>query len=138
MATLLISRPSCATSAAIADVGSGQKRSLTTFGVFVVRTFGTAETIEKALGEGGKAGFLPPFPYGTDFTDVEQRLLPALQLLKSASPFQLFTALLLGSAGVVDYDCMKRMGLERPSCPMEWFYAHLLSGALWRSRRHSL
>ena len=30
-------------------------------------------------------GLLAPFPFGTDFTEVEQRLLPALQTLKAAS-----------------------------------------------------
>jgi acyl-CoA hydrolase len=98
----------------------------------------TVETIEKALGEAGNAGLLPPFPFGTDFTDAEQRLLPALQLLKAASPFQLFTTMLRGSGGIVDRDCLKRMGLDRPSSPAEWFSSRLISGALRRSQRYPL
>ncbi len=98
----------------------------------------TAETIEKALGEAGNARLLPPFPFGTDFTDVEQRLLPALQLLKSASPFQLFATMLRGSARIVDRDCMKRMGLDRPSSPTEWFYSRLINGALLKNGINSI
>lgn len=49
----------------------------------------TPDTIEKALRPARDEGLLPPFPFGTDFTDVEQRLLPALQTLKAASPLQL-------------------------------------------------
>ena len=38
-----------------------------------------------------EAGLLPSFPFGSDFTDTEQRLIPALQVLQEAqrSPLQL-------------------------------------------------
>ena len=42
------------------------------------------ERIAAALKPARDAGLLPTFPFGTDFTDVEQRLIPALQLLQDA------------------------------------------------------
>ena len=38
------------------------------------------ERIAAALKPAREAGLLPSFPFGSDFTDVEQRLIPALQL----------------------------------------------------------
>jgi hypothetical protein len=91
----------------------------------------TPEAIETALNPAREAGLLPPFPFGTDFTDVEQRLLPALAKLKAASTVQLATLILQGlRPHHVDNDCLARMGLERPSTVTEWVYAALLRGAL--------
>jgi hypothetical protein len=42
------------------------------------------DRIAKALQPAREAGFLPSFPFGSDFSDVEQRLIPALQLLQDA------------------------------------------------------
>ena len=42
------------------------------------------ERITQALKPAREAGLLPSFPFGTDFTEVEQRLIPALQLLREA------------------------------------------------------
>src|ERR1700735_448627 len=42
------------------------------------------ERIAGALKPARAAGLLPSFPFGSDFTDVEQRLIPALQLLQDA------------------------------------------------------
>ena len=49
------------------------------------------ERIAGALKPAREAGLLPSFPFGSDFTDVEQRLIPALQLLQAAqrTPLQL-------------------------------------------------
>src|SRR5258705_1635259 len=49
------------------------------------------ERIAGALKPGREAGLLPSFPFGSDFTDVEQRLIPALQLLQAVqrTPLQL-------------------------------------------------
>src|SRR5262249_39605786 len=49
----------------------------------------TPDMIARALKPAADTGLLPTFPFGTDFTAVEQRLIPALQKLKSASPAQL-------------------------------------------------
>src|ERR1700752_3943695 len=42
------------------------------------------ERIARALKPAREAGLLPAFPFGSDFTDVEQRLIPALEILQAA------------------------------------------------------
>src|SRR6266568_4615092 len=42
------------------------------------------ERIANALKPARDAGLLPPFPFGCDFTDVELRLIPALEILQGA------------------------------------------------------
>ena len=42
------------------------------------------ERISSALKPARERGLLPSFPFGTDFTEVEQRLIPALEMLKDA------------------------------------------------------
>jgi acyl-CoA hydrolase len=91
----------------------------------------TPDAIEHALGPAAKAGLLPAFPFGTDFTDAEQRLLPALQRLKVASPWRL--AMLVVSGALhrsADGECLDRLGLARPKSVPERFYAALVRGAL--------
>jgi hypothetical protein len=64
-----------------------------------------------------RSGALPDFPMGSDFTDVEQRLVRALGWLKPrASGLGKLTLLLraLVGAGAGDPDAMARMGLEAP------------------------
>jgi acyl-CoA hydrolase len=73
---------------------------------------------------------LPPFPFGTDFTPVEQRLIPALALLKSASPSGLAKLALAGFGRDANQEAMNRMGLERPATVQDRIYRLLLGGAL--------
>jgi hypothetical protein len=77
---------------------------------------------------------LPLFPFGSDFTETEQRLIPALQLLRRASSLQLAGLAARGlSAGQPSSeirDCLARMGLEPRSRPMDYVYGALLHGAL--------
>ncbi len=91
----------------------------------------TPDAIMRALKPAADAGLLPLFPFGTDFTAIEQRLIPALQVLKSASPSRL-AALLMGGLGArAEYmDCLDRLGLAKPKSMTEWFYAALVRGAL--------
>ena len=49
----------------------------------------TPERLARALKPAVEQGLVPLFPFGSDFTAVEQRLMPALELLKEASPLQL-------------------------------------------------
>jgi acyl-CoA hydrolase len=91
----------------------------------------TPEALARSLQPAADAGLLPAFPFGTDFTTVEQRLIPALQTLKSAGLAQfaaLFVHGLAPRAG--DADCLARMGLAKPRSASEWFYAALVRGAL--------
>jgi acyl-CoA hydrolase len=91
----------------------------------------TPDMIEKALRPAAEAGLLPSFPFGTDFTATEQRLLPALQLLKSASPWRLAALLVRGAIVASSYhDCLDRLRLARPKNPSEWIFAALVRGAL--------
>jgi acyl-CoA hydrolase len=95
----------------------------------------TPDAIERALKPAADADLLPTFPFGTDFTAVEQRLMPALQALKSASPAQLAALLIRGfGSRSEDTDCLDRLGLARPKSASQWIYAALVRGAL-ASRR---
>jgi len=97
------------------------------------------ERISGALLPARDAGLLPPFPFGSDFTDVEQRLIPALQLLQEAqgSP-QLLPGLLwqgfTGHPDEADRECLSRLGLDKPATWSERAYRALVSAALMRSR----
>jgi len=91
----------------------------------------TPDAIARALKPAADAGLLPVFPFGTDFTETEQRLIPALQVLKTASPAQLTTLLVRGlGSRAEDAACLDRLGLARPKSVTEWFYAALVRGAL--------
>jgi hypothetical protein len=94
----------------------------------------TPERIARALGPAREQGLLPLFPFGTDFTETEQRLIPALQLLEAASPARLAGLLARGLASGAPSpqvrECLARMGLERRSGLTEHVYAALLRGAL--------
>jgi acyl-CoA hydrolase len=93
------------------------------------------QRIEHALAGARAEGLLAPFPFETDFTPAEQRLVPALEALKSASasPIRLGGILArgLGRAPSSEIqDCLARMGLDRPSTFAQYVYAGLLRGAL--------
>ncbi len=93
------------------------------------------ERIARALAPARETGLLPPFPFGTDFTPVEQKLMPALEHLKNASGSKRrLAALALGGlAGKPSADelrCLERMGLARPGGIRERFYRLLMKSAL--------
>ena len=99
----------------------------------------TPERIARALKPAREQGLLPPFPFGTDFTATEQRLLPALERLRSLSLPQLAVLLargFLSPAAAPDIrDCLSRMALDHPSGPKEHVEAALLKGALMTEAR---
>ena len=96
----------------------------------------TPERIERALAPARERGLLPPFPFGTDFTETEQRLIPVLQTLKDASrsSWRLFQLALRGilTRDIPENDegCLVRLGLSRPTGISERFYNALLRAAL--------
>jgi len=97
------------------------------------------ERIASALKPAREAGLLPSFPFGSDFTDTEQRLIPALQILQEAqrSPLRLPGLLWQGltrTPDVADRECLARLGLDRPATWPERAYRALVSAALVRSR----
>jgi len=96
----------------------------------------TPERIAQALAPLRDKGLLPAFPFGTDFTGTEQRLIPALQRLQQASSSPAALLLLLwrgiSASGADDADCLARMGLNAPASLRERLYRWLLRGALTR------
>ena len=97
------------------------------------------DRIAGALKPAREAGLLPLFPFGSDFTDAEQRLIPALQLLQDAqrSPQRLPGLLWQGltrSPDAADSECLARLGLDRPATLSEHAYRALVSAALASSR----
>jgi acyl-CoA hydrolase len=99
----------------------------------------TPDRISRALSPAYEQGLLPAFPFGTDFTPVEQRLIPALMLLQSVPLPRLAVLLargLLSSAPAPDLrDCLARMALDHPSGARERVEAALLKGALMTEAR---
>ncbi len=97
------------------------------------------ERIASALKPAREAGLLPLFPFGSDFTEVEQRLIPALQGLQDArrAPLRLPGLLWQGLTRVpdaADHECLKRLGLDKPATWSERAYRALVSAALATSR----
>lgn len=76
---------------------------------------------------------LPEFPFGTDFDDVEQRLLPALDLLSQTQGDHIGMARLVLKglrAGDADRTCLDRMALTAPRGVRNRLEALALKGAL--------
>jgi hypothetical protein len=97
------------------------------------------ERIVQALKPARDAGLLPTFPFGSDFTETEQRLIPALQVLQEAqrTPLRLPGLLwqgLMREVDAADRECLARLGLDRPATFAERGYRALVSAALKRSR----
>lgn len=97
------------------------------------------DRIAAALKPSRDAGLLPAFPFGSDFTDVERRLIPALQILKEASASKLGLLELAWDgfrAAAPDADtaaCLARLQLEKPTSFADRLYRALVSAALARS-----
>jgi len=95
----------------------------------------TPERIAGALATAHEAGLLPPFPFGTDFTPVEQRLNPALELIKNASGSKrrlaaLALSGLTGERAAEETVCLERMGLVRRRGITAHVLGLLVKGAL--------
>ena len=97
------------------------------------------ERIADALRPAREAGLLPQFPFGSDFTDTEQRLIPALQFLQDAqrTPQRLPGLLWQGFTrrpDAADRECLARLGIDTPKTLAERAYRALVSAALAGSR----
>jgi hypothetical protein len=100
------------------------------------------ERIADLLRPARQQGLLPSFPFGSDFTDVEQRLIPALQLLQEAqrSPRLLPGMLWQGFTrrpDAADAECLARLGLDKPATWPERVYRALVNAALMKSSANS-
>ncbi|WDJ93082.1 acetyl-CoA hydrolase/transferase C-terminal domain-containing protein [Xanthomonas campestris] len=99
----------------------------------------TPQALEAALAPFRRDGSLPDYPLGSDFTETEQRLLPALGWLKSATTGKtaalatLMRALLSRTIG--DAACLQRMDLATPRSLGDRVQAKLLAYALQQTRQ---
>ncbi|OCK61261.1 acetyl-CoA hydrolase/transferase C-terminal domain-containing protein [Bradyrhizobium sp. LMTR 3] len=97
------------------------------------------ERIADALKPAREDGLLPSFPFGSDFTEIEQRLIPALQLLREAQRMPLILPGLLWQGMTQPPDaaareCLARLGLDRPTTFAERAYRALVNAALVRTK----
>ena len=97
------------------------------------------DRIARALQPAREAGLLPSFPFGSDFTDTELRLIPALQVLQDAqrTPLRLPGLLWQGfmrTPDAADHECLARLGLDTLATLSERAYRALVTAALARSR----
>ena len=110
-----------------------------TFEIASARRENVSERIERALKPIRDRGALPLFPFGTDFSETERSLIPALQFLKtaSASPWRMARLALEGSfAGGRSEKAaagLTRMGLADSKGLRDRLYAALLRAALSRT-----
>ncbi|MBI3698914.1 MAG: acetyl-CoA hydrolase [Afipia sp.] len=93
------------------------------------------ERVVAALKPARDAGLLPSFPFGTDFTDAEQRLIPALLAMKNASehPLDLLQMAWRGLFTRPDAkadEALARLQLGKPKSPSDRLYRALLGAAL--------
>ena len=96
----------------------------------------TPERIEKILKAARAENLLPEFPFGSDFTDVEQRLMPALKVLKNkVHSKKELACLFFKGLGIRKIEpektrCLERMDLAQPSSLKEFVLQKILLAAL--------
>jgi acyl-CoA hydrolase len=97
------------------------------------------EALKDALAPWQAKNLLPAFPFGSDFTDIEQRLLPALQWLKlrggtwRGKAEVLRAAMAPGAPVGGEDEALDRMGLARPGSLADRLQQRLLKAALRRT-----
>ena len=100
----------------------------------------TPERIATALASFRERGLFPEFPFGSDFTAEEQRLVSALQLLKGRSSTLsgklglFFQSVFQRAAGSDLAPFMERMSLGQPKDLKEKFVRRLLALALRKTQ----
>ncbi|ABS61796.1 conserved hypothetical protein [Parvibaculum lavamentivorans DS-1] len=89
------------------------------------------QRIDAALGDARAQGQLPLFPFGSDFTEEEQRLMPALAKLRGASRSDLARLALAGGPEQAEETALlERMKLATPTSFKERLYKRLLLAAM--------
>ena len=99
----------------------------------------TPERIAEALAPLRDRGLLPLFPFGTDFTETEQRLVPALALLSESAQSKraILSLALMGLRTTLspgDADALARLVLDKPKSAKDRLYRLLVTAALARAR----
>lgn len=95
--------------------------------------------LSERLSKARHSGSLPVFPLGSDFTPVEERLLPALKLLRtlSGAKWQLLRMILKGwrpTPSAAEQECLERLKLAKPESLREKILRHLVLEALRRTK----
>jgi len=91
----------------------------------------TPEALAQELGPLVERGLFPDYPFGSDFTDVERRLIPALHKLKSLSKSKWALAKAAFAGRPADFpDEMQRLGLDAPTSVTEKLYARFVAAVL--------
>jgi acyl-CoA hydrolase len=99
----------------------------------------TPAHLRQALALASQKGLIPAFPFGSDFTDIERRLLPALNWLKArsegwAGKLEIVRAVLRPGAAAADEDAaLARMGFARGQSLADTFQRRLVMAALRRT-----
>jgi len=90
----------------------------------------TPAHIQDTLGK-HRAGHFPEYPFGSDFTPVEQRLIPAMRRLEriSTSKWALLRALATGRPADFPQE-LARLNLSAPETLREWAHARLVACSL--------
>ena len=102
------------------------------------------ERIAAVLRPYRESGLLPSFPFGSDFTETEQQLIPALELLKDASTSLAGLARLGWKGLAVDRSAPKlapalaRLGLGKPTTLSDRLYRWLVAAALAQTKAGSV
>ena len=96
----------------------------------------TAAQLQARLKPARGDGLLPDYPFGSDFNDIELRLLAGLGWLKAATAKptgwpRIASAII--APGARDSESLARMGLARPGSLKERLLARMLAGALNRA-----
>lgn len=83
-------------------------------------TNNSEDKLQKTLQPFKQEGLLPDYPFGTDFTELEQSLIPNLEKLKAASnsKLELLSLVVKGMKANEDETsavALKRLGLDRPT-----------------------
>lgn len=91
----------------------------------------TPARIATALAAARKEGWMPDLPFGEDYTLAEQRLMPALDLLRSASKMKIAAILFEGiwrKSSPAVREALERLGLQAPQTLRELVMAALVKG----------
>jgi len=91
----------------------------------------TPEALEQVFSPFIERGLFPDYPFGSDFTPVEQKLLPALTALKAlpSNKWKLLRALAAGRPNR-HREALARLGLDAPSGLRERLHARLIAAML--------
>ena len=94
----------------------------------------TAERIEAALGPARSEGWCQPFPFGTDLTEEEQLLAPALERMKGMASLERAGEAMKGlretPASDLESRALARMDLDSPAGAKERIVRALLLRAM--------